>query len=490
MMRLFQIFSRKAKPSAEQPAVEAGPPAPWRTLARPDADTADLLAYPAALIEGRIAGKYMLNQEQIPDTAVLLGFREKGILAGADVDIDRTAADRHDIAVARHPRGGRGGPQPAGAVSLSDLTRGASRRFTPAERDPDSPAVLLYTSGTTGRPKGVTLTHRNFISQCAMVDTLLPLTPEDRLVLVLPLFHVYGLANGLVWGTHAGITMALIPQYSPAKLLKTIEDVNATVLIAIPSMYQHLLRLAKARKTALPQSLRLCVSGGAPLPIGTLREFESVFGARIAEGYGLTETTSAVSLNLSGGAFKPGSIGRAAEGVEMRIVDDAGTTVPDGETGEIVIRGGMVTPGYWNDTEATAHSIYEGWLRTGDIGHRDSEGFFFVTERKKDLFIRGGFNISPREIEEVVRAHPAVEDAAAGAGYDRRGREIVKLYVVPCKGTELTTRELMNHCAANLADYKCPRSIEFRETLPRTATGKVVRRELEGDAEDDRLLDA
>ncbi|TVQ98403.1 MAG: acyl-CoA synthetase [Spirochaetaceae bacterium] len=461
----------------------------WRLISNPKGEIADMVGYASALVEGRIAGKYMLSTEKLPDTIVVQGFREKGILAGAEIDINRDTAKKYGISVANYPRGGRGGPKPVGTVSLSDLLKTSSRNFSAVETAPDDPAVLLYTSGTTGRPKGVTLTHRNFHQQCTNVSKVMPLLPEDVVVLVLPLFHVYGLSNGLVSGIFFGTKMTLVPQYSPSMLLENIAKVKATVLIAVPSMYMHLLQLAKTRKAGIPQSLRVCVSGGAPLTLTTLREFEEAFQTRIAEGYGLTETTSSVCLNKSGEAFKPGSIGPAAEGVEMRVVDDNDNEVPDGTEGEIVIRSAVVTPGYWNNPEATAESIIDGWLHTGDLGYRDPDGFFFITDRKKDLIIRGGFNISPREIEEFLVTNPKVYDAAVIAVHDKRDREAVKAFVVLEEGQTATEREILDFCSEGLAEYKVPKFVEFRDTLPKSATGKILRKELREGYQDDRMLD-
>ena len=460
----------------------------WRVIYNPEGDIADLLAYASALVEGRIAGKYLLSNEKLPDTVVIQGFRERGILAGAEVEVDREAAKHNGISVADTPRSGRGGPQPLGTLALSDLLKNSSRSFKAVERNPDDPAVLLYTSGTTGKPKGVLLSHRNFAAQCALVDKVMPMLAVDKVVLVLPLFHVYALSNGLVTGTHSGVTMSLIPQYSPAKLLQNIEKVKATLLIAVPTMYSHLLQLAKTRKTGMPKSLRLCVSGGAPLPLSILKEFEEIFDTRIIEGYGLTETTSAVSLNKSGDNFKPGSIGPTSPGVEMKIVDDEGKDLPQGQVGEIIIRAAVVTQGYWNDPESTAETIKDGWLFTGDLGYMDPEGSFFITDRKKDLIVRGGFNISPREIEEIVLTHPKILDAVVVAVSDKRERESAKLFAVLRDGQTMTERELLQFCMENMAEYKVPKSVEFKDALPKSATGKVLRKELRDGYVDDRLI--
>ena len=461
----------------------------WRILFNPQGDVADLLAYPAALAEGRIAGKYMLSGETPPDTLVVQGVRRKGILAGADVKIDREKAAQHEIDVAVSPRTGRRGAQPVGTLQLSELTASASRKFKAADCDPDDAAVLLYTSGTTGRPKGVVLTHRNFHSQNSeIVSKVLPLEDSDRLAGVLPLYHVYGLSNGLVSTVYFGACISLLPQYTPAGLLENIRETKTTILIAIPSMYMHLLALARSRGTTIPKTLRQCISGGAPLPLKVLTEFERVFETRIAEGYGLTETTSSVSLNLSGEGFKPGSIGAAAPGVEMKIVDERGREVAHGETGEIVICGNVVCKGYWGNPEATAEAIRGGWLHTGDLGCRDAEGCFFITDRKKDLIIRGGMNISPREIEEVLCGHPKVAEAAVIGAAGKRGDEELKAFIVPAEGETPSEAEILEFCAAHLASYKVPRILELRGSLPKSATGKVLKKELREGFQDERLI--
>jgi long-chain acyl-CoA synthetase len=282
--------------------------------------------------------------------------------------------------------------------------------------------------------------------------------------------------------------MCLVPQYSPAILLDTIVSTEATILLAIPAMYINLLSLARVRKTEIPDSLALCVSGGAPLPLAVISDFEKKFHTRIVEGYGLTETTSSVCLNRSGDGYKHGSIGPAAPGVSMKIVNDEGKDLPDGETGEIVIQATVVTKGYWNNPEATQAVIKNGWLHTGDIGYRDRDGYFFITDRKKDLIIRGGYNISPREIEEVLIAHDAVQDAAVIGLKDKRDEETVKAFVVTKQGRDISEKELIEYCAANLAPYKLPKAIEFRETLPRSAAGKTLKKELRADYVDIRLM--
>lgn len=477
-MKWMITFAAAVQPDEQMEVLRMKGDKSWRLILNINGNPEDVIAYPSALAEGRIAGKYMLSKEKLPDTLVIQGFVSKGIIAGADMEVNREAAEKADIKLVKMPRAGRGGPQPVGTLEYAELIKNASRNFKAVQSDPEDPAVLLYTSGTTGNPKGVTLTHKNFIAQTQMVGTIMPIKPEDRIVLVLPLYHVYGLANGLICGIQSGASLSLIPQYSPQKLYSNINAVKATLLIAIPTMYTHLLQMARVRKANTPQSLRLCVSGGAPLALSTIQEFMEVFNTQIAEGYGLTETTSAVSLNKTGESFKPGSIGPASPGVEMKIVDDNGQEVEDGTEGEIIIKGEMVTSGYWNNKEATQAVLKDGWLYTGDLGHRDPDGFFFITDRKKDLIIRGGFNISPREVEEVIMSHPAVEEAAVVSVPDKNDREAVKTYVVLKSGAELSQRELLSYCAQHLADYKIPKIVEFTAALPKSATGKVLRREL------------
>jgi long-chain acyl-CoA synthetase len=461
----------------------------WRLIYNPDGDAADILAYPSALVEGRLAGKYLLSREKLPDTLIVQGVKKKGILAGADVRIDKESAKNHDIDVASYPRSGRGGAKQAETISLKELMIKSSRKFTAEEVDLDETAVLLYTSGTTGKPKGVTLSHNNFLGEFEWVENVFPLGPEDRIVGVLPFYHVYAIADVLTPSVYFGCSVSLIPQYSPTELLKNISEVGATILIAIPSMYTHLLQVSRSRKASIPQSLRSCISGGAPLPMKVIKDFEEVFQTRINEGYGLTETTSAVGLNASGEGFRPGSIGVPDPTVEIKIFDDNDRELPQGETGELVIKGKMVTQGYYNDPEETSSAMRNGWFHTGDLGYMDKDGYIFITDRKKDIIIRGGFNISPREVEEVLFTHPKVEDAAVLGVPDKSMREAVKAFVVLKEGESADSREIIDFCKEHLSPFKLPKLVEFRESLPKSATGKVLRKELKEGYKDERLLE-
>jgi long-chain acyl-CoA synthetase len=308
---------------------------------------------------------------------------------------------------------------------------------------------------------------------------------------VLPMYHIFGLANSLIAAVNYGACIVMLPQYSPAHLLSAIADEKITILPAVPSMYQHLLALARARKAEIPKTLRSCISGGAALPHAVLRSFHEIFGAQILEGYGLTETTSSVCVNGRDGLFKEGSIGPPAEGVEMRILDDAGNALPDGETGEISIRSTTVFPGYWNNTDATDEVMTsDGWFRTGDLGYRDADGFFFITDRKKDIIITGGYNVSPREVEEVLMEDSRIADAAVVGISDRKDRpETITAFVVAHEGEELSERDVAEICESELAAYKRPKVIRIVASLPKSATGKVLRSSLRGELADRRLVE-
>ncbi|MFW6215312.1 MAG: AMP-binding protein, partial [Alkalispirochaetaceae bacterium] len=445
-----------------------------------------------AVAEGRIAGKYQLSNTKVPSTVIIQRSRKPGIVVGADIKVDAKAASEAGISIAKAARQGRNAARTVGTLSLSELMTKASKSYKAAEVEPEDPAVILYTSGTTGSPKGVALTHKNFHFQLnTVVRSLIPFTPEDRVVGVLPMYHVFGLANSLIAAINCGASICLVPQYSPANLIATIASEEATILPAVPSMYQHLLAAARAKKTEIPKSLRYCVSGGAAMPLATINRFMETFETKILEGYGLTETTSSVCVNGRDGAFKESSIGPPAAGVEMAVFDDEGNQVPVGEVGEIAIRSETVFPGYWNNPEATAEVKDEnGWFYTGDLGYRDEDGFFFVTDRKKDIIITGGYNVSPREVEEVLMNHSKVADAAVvGIKGRRNDAETITAFIVAQQGESVTREEIYRLCEDELAAYKRPRDIQIVESLPKSATGKVLRTQLRGESQDQRLVE-
>ncbi len=352
-----------------------------------------------------------------------------------------------------------------------------------ADRDPDDTAVILYTSGTTGKPKGAELTHANLTRN---VETFLPLIGADENTVVLgalPLFHSFGQTCGMNAAVKAGATLTLIPRFDPCKALEIIERDHVTVFEGVPTMYAAMLN-DPDRDSHDVSCLNICASGGASLPLEVLRGFEEAFDAKILEGYGLSETSPVASFNHPDRERKPGSIGTPMAGVEMKVVDDDGNDVPQGEPGEIVIRGHNVMKGYWNRPEATAESISDdGWFKTGDMATVDEDGYFFIVDRKKDLIIRGGYNVYPREVEEVIYEHPAVREAAViGVEHPELGEEVGAAVALK-EGAECTEDELREHVKEQVAAYKYPRKVWFVDELPKGPTGKILKREIEVPAE-------
>ena len=339
-------------------------------------------------------------------------------------------------------------------------------------------AVILYTSGTTGKPKGAELTHANLGTNTAvMASTLLHLSPEDIVMGCLPLFHSFGQTCALNAVVVTGATLTLIPRFNPTQALQVIARDHVTVFEGVPTMYAAMLA-APNRGDVDVSSLRLCVSGGAALPVEVLRAFEQAFGTVILEGYGLSETSPVASFNHPDRVRKPGSIGTPIEGVEMRVVDAEGLELPAGEVGEIAIRGHNIMKGYWRRPDATAEAIPDGWFRTGDIGRVDEDGYFVIVDRKKELIIRGGYNVYPREIEEVLYEHPAVAEAAViGLPHPELGEEVGAAVALKT-GAQAAPEELRDFVKGQVAAYKYPRRVWIVEALPKTATGKILKREI------------
>jgi long-chain acyl-CoA synthetase len=352
-----------------------------------------------------------------------------------------------------------------------------------AERGDDDDAVILYTSGTTGVPKGAELTHANLYTNAEVATTtLFTAGPGDVIMGCLPLFHVFGLTCGLNASVISGATLTLLPRFDAGAALEMIGREKVTIFEGVPTMYSALLH-SPARATADVSSLRLCVSGGAALPVQVLREFEEAFGCPILEGYGLSETSPVASFNHPDRVRKPGSIGTPIAGVEMRAVDDSGADVPQGEVGEIAIRGHNVMKGYWRKPDATAAAIPDGWFRTGDLARIDEDGYFFIVDRKKELIIRGGYNVYPREIEEALHEHPAVaEVAVVGIPHDSLGEEVAAAVALK-PGATATPDELKAFAKARVAAYKYPRYVWLVDQLPKGPTGKILRREVKPPAE-------
>ena len=350
----------------------------------------------------------------------------------------------------------------------------SSPEVTP--RSDDDTAVLLYTSGTTGTPKGAELTHANMATNASVTaSSLIGLGPEDVVMGCLPLFHAFGQTAAMNAAVVAGASLTLVPRFDPATALKVIERDRVTVFEGVPTMYVAMAQAGTG--VADTATLRVCVSGGAALPVEVLRSFTDAFGAELLEGYGLSETSPVASFNRRGDT-RPGSIGRPIEGVEMRLVDSAGDDVPAGEVGEIAIRGHNVMKGYWNRPDATAEAIVDGWFHTGDMARQDEDGFFYIVDRKKDLIIRGGYNVYPRELEEVLYEHPAVLEAAViGLAHPTHGEE-VGAAVVLRPDAEATAEELREYVKERVAAYKYPRHVWLTDSLPKGPTGKILKRDI------------
>lgn len=348
----------------------------------------------------------------------------------------------------------------------------------PTPRDDEDTAVILYTSGTTGRPKGAELTNANLrLNAQRSSSVILEIHPEDVLLGALPLFHVFGLTVGLLSATNVGASLAIIPRFDPAVAIETINTEKVSLFLGVPTMYAAILHHPDAA-TMDSSSLRACASGGSAMPLEVMRAFEDKFGCIIMEGYGLSETSPVASFNLPDRPRKPGTIGVSIPGCEMRCVDLEGNEVPVGGVGEIAIRGDNVMKGYWRKPEATAEAIPDGWFRTGDLATMDDEGYFTIVDRKKDLILRGGMNVYPREVEELLYTHPDVLEAAVVGIPDELLGEQIGAAVALRPGSTTTPEDLIEWSKERIAAYKYPRSVWIVNELPKGPTGKILRREV------------
>ena len=348
-----------------------------------------------------------------------------------------------------------------------------------AERDDDDTALILYTSGTTGKPKGAELTHENLRSATQISVDLVDSGPEKVIFGALPLFHVFGLTSGLNSAVRVGACLTLLPRFDPGKALEIVQRDKVTTFLGVPTMYAAMLH-HDGHEDFDTSSLDLCVSGGAAMPVEILRGFEEAFDCKILEGYGMSETCAIASFNRPDRERKPGSIGIPVPGVEMKLVDGDGNEVPQGEVGEILIRGPVVMKSYWNREDATKDTLDEdGWLHSGDMATVDEDGYFFIVDRKKDMIIRGGFNVYPRELEEVLYEHPAVAEAAVvGIAHDSLGEEVAAAVALK-PGQDVSTDELRDYVKQRVAAYKYPRVVWIADELPKGPTGKILKREIE-----------
>lgn len=333
-------------------------------------------------------------------------------------------------------------------------------------------AVIIYTSGTTGRPKGAMLSHGNLLCNVESCRQMLRAVNADRFVVVLPMFHSFMLCVGVLLPLLVGGSMVLVRSIHPPKnVVQEIIHRQATILPAIPQFFRAL--ASSASNIDLP--LRLCLSGGAPLPAEILREFKATMSIPLLEGYGLSEASPVVSINPLAGPWKDGSIGVPIPGVEVAVQDDEGKVLPPHTTGEICVRGGNVMLGYWNQPEETAKAIRQGWLLTGDLGHQDTDGYFFITDRKKDMLLVNGINVYPREIEELIYQFPGVREAAVVGVPDARRGEQPVAFVSAKEAETVEEKALLQFLRDRLADYKVPRRVTVLPALPRNATGKILK---------------
>ncbi len=367
-------------------------------------------------------------------------------------------------------------------ASFAELLAGAEPSSGVAATDPGDTAVILYTSGTTGTPKGAELTHFNLSRNAEIASrTTCEVADGDVVLGALPLFHSFGQTVGMNASLRVGATLTLVPKFDPGEALATIERDRVTHFYGVPTMFGALLH-HPGREDFDTSSLRTCITGGASMPVEVLRGFEQAFDCVVLEGYGLSETSPVASSNHPDMERRPGSIGTPLEEVEMRLVDENDEEVPQGEIGEIVIRGHNVMKGYWQRPEATAEAMRGGWFHSGDMARIDEDGYFYIVDRKKDLIIRGGYNVYPREVEEVLYEHPKIREAAVvGVPHDEWGEEIGAAVVLH-EGEELTPEEVSEYVREQIAAYKYPRVVWFVDELPKGPTGKILKREIEAPA--------
>lgn len=334
-----------------------------------------------------------------------------------------------------------------------------------ADIRPEDPAVMIYTAGLTGRPLGAVLSHRNLCSQVDVIQEIMKRTPDDVALALIPLFHAFGATTNMLLVIRAGAAMVMMDRLTMEGLFSAIEKERITYISAVPRLYMGMIFYEKAPKYDL-SSLKVCITGGAPMPPEFIPVFEQKFGITVFEGYGLTEASPVCSVNRLDKKPVLGSIGVPMPGVEMKVVDDWGRELPCNQIGEVVVKGDNVMLGYYNDEQATASVIRDGWLHTGDLGRIDEEGYIFLTGRKKRMIITSGFNVYPREVETVLKLHPAVASCYAAGKEDLMRGEIVKAFVVLKKGFDVSDKEIIRHCKHYLSYYKVPREVEFVEKLP------------------------
>ncbi|RJR50154.1 MAG: long-chain fatty acid--CoA ligase [Desulfobacteraceae bacterium] len=335
--------------------------------------------------------------------------------------------------------------------------------------------AIVYTSGTTGLPKGAMLTHGNLVSNAKIVAGMRPVTPSAAILCVLPLFHIYGQTSALNAGIHLGLKIRLWTHFDPPSLLTAIEEEQSSILIAVPTMLNRLLEQSKTQPIRR-SGLAFCISGAASLPVEILRRFQETFHTTIYEGYGLTECSPVCVENPFGRPTRPGSIGVAIPQFKARVVDEQDRDVAAGEVGELIVQGPGVMKGYLNQPEASAVTLRGGWLHTGDLARMDQDGYIYIVDRKKDMIIRGGYNVYPRELEEILYSHPDILEAAViGIPHPDLGEEVAAAIVLR-EGSRATPEDIRKYMKERVAPYKYPRRVEILNELPKSTTGKIMKR--------------
>ena len=403
----------------------------------------------------------------------------------------RLAAVREGTAIKRAVTVSFGAPSSASLaaedVTFDEFLAEGSGQVRPVPIEPaHDVAVLQYTGGTTGRSKGAMLSHRNIFAnvlQCAEFFKGTFEMGKERYLTVIPLFHVFAMTSGMNLAIYQGAENILLPRFELKEVLETIRDKQPTVFPGVPTMYVAITNTPGVEQYGI-SSIKTCNSGSAPMPLELMRDFEEKTGAVVLEGYGLSEASPVTHCNPPFAARKPGTVGIGMPLTEYKVVDVATGTqeLPPGEVGELIIRGPQVMKGYWNMPEETAVTLRDGWLYTGDLASIDEEGYVTIVDRKKDMIIAGGYNIYPREVEEVLYEHPAVKEAVVIGVPDSYRGETVKAVIVLKDGQQANEDDIIRHCRKNLASYKVPRIVEFRTELPKTNVGKILRRALREEA--------
>jgi long-chain acyl-CoA synthetase len=438
---------------------------------------AGAVVVPLSVLLKRDEVEYHLKDSEAKAYFCFLGAPGLPMLEEGYAGFQRAAACEHFFAITAKPTD----PSPIeGVKTMGMLMHGQPPTGETAQTGADDTAVIIYTSGTTGRPKGAELTHSNLTLNAILSADLYQGGAEDKLLTVLPLFHIFAMTVMMNAGIYRGATNVLLPRFDAEAVLGLMLKHEVSIFAGVPTMYWGLLNYQNENfdLSAIASKLKMCLSGGASLPVKVLEDFESKFNVKILEGYGMSEGSPVVTFNQLAKGRKPGSIGTPVWGVEVKIVGEDGQEMPVGEKGEVVYRGHNVMKGYFNKPEANAKTIRNGWLHSGDVGVMDEDGFFYIVDRTKDMIIRGGLNVYPREVEDVMMKHEAVSLVAVIGVPDEQFGEEIKACVVLKEGESVSEDALREWTKERIAAYKYPREIEFMDALPQSATGKILKKEL------------